>query len=89
MDNCHQEGLSLFSLPPSDTAFQAREWIEYRPSNQVTSTSLIDFNISPQSSAYVDLKNSVLNVKLRLADTEGNPIKEETILALIPPTHDI
>ena len=89
MDNCHQEGLSLFSLPPSDTAFQAREWIEYRPSNQVTSTSLIDFNISPQSSAYVDLKNSVLNVKLRLADTEGNPIKEEAILALIPPTHDI
>ena len=90
MDNCHQEGLSLFSLPPSDTAFQAREWIEYRPSNQVTSTSLIDFNIPPQSSAYVDLKNSVLNVKLRLTDAQGNPIKEEAVLALINlPLHTI
>ena len=90
MDNCHQEGLSLFSLPPSDTAYQAREWIEYRPSNQVTSTSLIDFNIPPQSSAYIDLKHSVLNVKLRLTDAQGLPIKHDVAVALINlPLHTI
>ena len=90
MDNCHQEGLSLFSLPPSDTAYQAREWIEYRPSNQVTSTSLIDFNIPPQSSAYIDLKHSVLNVKLRLTDAQGLPIKHDAVVALINlPLHTI
>lgn len=90
MDNCHQEELSLFSLPPSDTAFQSREWIEYRPSNQVTSNSVIDFNIPPQSSAYIDLKHSVLNVKLRLTDAQGAPIKEDLVVGLINlPLHTI
>ena len=90
MDNCHQEGLSLFTLPPSDTAFQSREWIEYRSSNQVTSNSVIDFNIPPQSSAYIDLKHSVLNVKLRLTQADGNPVNEDIVAGLINlPLHTI
>lgn len=90
MDNCHQEGLSLFTLPPSDTAFQSREWIEYRSSNQVTSNSVIDFNIPPQSSAYIDLKHSVLNVKLRLTQADGNPVNENIVTGLINlPLHTI
>ena len=35
-DDFNREELLLFSLPPSDTALQSREWIEYRPVNQIT-----------------------------------------------------
>ena len=59
-DDCQQEQLSIFSLPPSDTSLQSREWIEYRPSNQITGSTVIDFNIPAQSSGYIDLKSRVL-----------------------------
>ena len=75
-DNCNREELLFFSLPPSDTALQSREWIEYRPVNQITGSTVLDFNIPSQSSAYIDLINSLLNVKLRLTNNDGTPLKD-------------
>ena len=72
-DDCYQEELSIVSLSPSTTSLQSREWIEYRPVNQITGSSVIDFNIPAQSSTYLDLKNSVLNVKLHLTNGDGTP----------------
>ena len=65
-DDCHQEDLSIFSLSPSDTSLHSREWIEYRPVNQITGSSMTDFNIPALSPAYIDLKNSISNVRLRM-----------------------
>lgn len=77
-------------MPTSGTAFQSREWIEYRQSNQITSTSLIDFNITPQPSAYIALKRNVLNEKLSLVNGDGSPIKEALAVGLIDlPLHTI
>ena len=82
-DNCNREELLLFSLPPSDTALQSREWIEYRPVNQITGSTVLDFNIPSQSSAYIDLKNSRLNVKLRLTNNDGTPLKDGEVVGLV------
>ena len=71
MNDCHQDQLSLLVPAPSVTYLKSREWIEYRPTNQISASTAIDFNISPQSSAYVDLKRSVLNIKLRLLNGDG------------------
>ena len=82
-DNCNHEELSLFSLPPSDTALQSRGLIEYRPVNQITGSTVLDFNIPSQSSAYIDLKNSLLNVKLRFTNSNETPLKDSEIVRLI------
>ena len=82
-DNCNREELLLFSLPRSDTALQSREWIEYRPVNQITGSTVLDFNIPSQSSAYIDFKNSRLNVKLRLTNNDGTPLKDGEVVGLV------
>lgn len=86
----HRDELSLFVASPSDASIQSREWIEYRPINQITDTSVLEFNIPPQSSAYVDLKRSVLNVKLRIVGEDGTPIEHSVVAGLINmPLHTI
>ena len=62
---------------------KSKEWIEYRPTNQINDTSAINFNISPQSSAYIDLKRSVLNVKLRLLNGDGTPLTAGVVVGLV------
>ena len=79
--NCHSEELLLFSLPPSETSLQSREWIEYRPVNQISGSTVLDFNIAAQSS--IDLKNSLLNVKLQLTEGDGTPLSEEVVAGLV------
>ena len=68
----HQEDMSLFVPAPSDTSAVSREWIEFRPVNQVTNTSVLDFNIPAQTSSYVDLMKSVLNVKVKLVKGDNS-----------------
>ena len=77
----HQEDLSLFVPPPVDTSAISREWIEYRPVNQITDTSVLDFNIPAQSSAYVDLRRSVLNIKAKIVKADNSNPAEDEILA--------
>ena len=43
----------------------------------------MDFNIPSQSSAYIDLKNSRLNVKLRLTNNDGTPLKDGEVVGLV------
>ena len=67
-----------------------KEWIEYKRTNQINDTSAINFNITAQSSAFVNLKSSVLKVKLRLTDGNGTPLNKKAIVGLMnPPLHSI
>ena len=76
----HQEDMSLFVPAPSDTSAVSREWIEFRPVNQVTNTSVLDFNIPAQTAAYVDLRRSVLNVKVKLVKGDNSdPVDGEVL----------
>ena len=77
-----QAQLNLFTKSPSDTSLKSKEWIEYKPTNQINDTSAINFSITAQSSAYGDLKSSVLNVKLRLTNGDGTPMNEATVAGL-------
>ena len=90
MNDCHQAQLNLFTKSPSNTSLKSKEWIEYKPTNQINDTSAINFSITAQSSAYVDLKSSVLNVKLRLANGDGTPMNEAIVAGLVnTPLHSI
>lgn len=82
--------LNLFDPVDTDTALQSTEWIEYRPVNQITDSAALDFNITAQTSAYMDLKRSVLNVKLRLVNEDNTPIDEALVTGLINvPLHSL
>ena len=90
MNDCHQAQLILFTKSPSDTSLKSKEWIEYKPTNQINDMSAINFSITAQSSAYVDLQSSVLNVKLRLTNGCGTPMNEEIVARLVnTPLHII
>ena len=90
MNDCHQSQLNLFTKTPSDTSLKSKEWIEYKPTNQINDTSAINFSITAQSSAYVNLKSSVLNVKLRLTNGDGTPMNEAIVAGLVnTPLHSI
>lgn len=79
----HEDELSLFSPPPANTGIQRREWIEFRPTNQITGDSPLEFTIPPQSATYMDLKRSSLKVKLRLLNENGSAIAKDTNVGLV------
>ena len=71
----NEQELSIFEPTPTDTSLQTWEWIQYDPVNQISDNSAVDVIIPPQSSAYIDLKRSVLNVKLRITKADTTPIE--------------
>ena len=75
--------LSLFEPARRDTSLHSREFIEYRPINQLTDSAALEFNIPAQSSAYIDLKRSVLNVKLRLVNADNTPVDSTIVVGLV------
>ncbi|KAJ8299070.1 hypothetical protein KUTeg_023130 [Tegillarca granosa] len=62
--------------------FQTKEWMEYRPVNQLTEGAAIEFSIPSSSSSYVDLKNSRLYLKLKITQSDNTPIGESDNVAL-------
>lgn len=90
INNCHQDQLNLFTESPSDMSLKLKEWIEYKPTNQINDTSTINFSITAQTPTYVDLKSSILNVKLRLTNSDRTPLNEEVVVGLVNvPLHSI
>ncbi|XP_061165007.1 uncharacterized protein F54H12.2-like [Saccostrea echinata] len=82
MDENHMDQLSIFEPPPMDTTIQTREWVEFRPINQISEYSAVEFNIPPLSTGYMDLKNSRLKIKIRILNKSNSPVSEEDPVAL-------
>lgn len=83
LEENHEDELALFSPPPTNTGIQRREWIEFRPTNQITGEGPLVFLIPPQSAAYMDLKRSSLKVKLRLTNADGTSIAKDANVGLV------
>jgi hypothetical protein len=78
----HSDSLALFQLPPTDTAIEKREWIEFRSVSQLNSDSTLEFNIPGSSMNYIDLKESRLHLKVRILKEDGHPIVPQDKVAL-------
>ncbi|KAJ8311949.1 hypothetical protein KUTeg_010502 [Tegillarca granosa] len=73
--------LSLFELPPTQTAVERVVFEEHRPISTLSGMSLIKFHISGQNSMdYIDLKRSRLHVKAKIktASNENMAASEKT-----------
>lgn len=69
--------LQVFYCPPTEAAIQSVEWVEVRPIGQVLSRSAIEFNLSGNSTSYVDLQNTRLRIKARILREDASAIVED------------
>jgi hypothetical protein len=94
-DDIHSNELALFEEPTIDTGDLGREWVTYRPINQLSDGSAIDFNIPALSTQYLDLKWMKLHVKINITkadrtpivdmkDADGNPTGDTVYIANAP-----
>ena len=86
----HDNELALFDLPEVETATQKREWLTVRPINQLTPGAAIEFNVPGTSMAYIDLKNLMLFVKLKIVKADGSDLVADDPVGLTNnPLHSI
>lgn len=83
LEENHEDELSVFTPPPINTVVHTKQWIEYRPTNQISGESPLEFLISPQSVGYMDLRRSTLKIKLRLTNALGQPVTKDANVGLV------
>ncbi|XP_056003497.1 uncharacterized protein F54H12.2-like [Ostrea edulis] len=72
--------LSLFDLPPTQTAVENIYFQDVRPISQISDSSPIEFQLSAQNGMdYVDLKRSRLYVKLKVTNGEKALASEDIV----------
>lgn len=79
----HSDKIAVFNLPPTDASVESTEWIEYRPSGQLLPNSPIEFNIFGSSTTYIDLRESLLYVKLKITNGDNVSVTSNNNVGLI------
>lgn len=75
--------LQVFYCPPTEAAIQSVEWVDVRPIGQVLSRSAIEFNLTGNSSCYVDLQKTRLRIKARIVKEDSSPVSDENNVAFV------
>ncbi|OOZ42659.1 hypothetical protein BOW37_12785, partial [Solemya velum gill symbiont] len=68
------KSLALFQNPQTDPGSQGTEWVTYRPVNQLTGGSAIEFTIPPMANTYLDLQRTLLNLKVKITKSDGSDV---------------
>ena len=80
---CLRSELDLFSLPPTQTAVDGSQWVEHSPVSTITSPSPIEFIVSGSGEDYMDLNNTLLEVKACIKTTNNSPVDAAVAVAPI------
>ena len=80
---CYRSELDLFSLPPTQTAVDGSQWVEHSPVSTITSSSPIEFIVSGSGEDYMDLNNTLLEVKACIKTTNNSPVDAAVVVAPI------
>jgi hypothetical protein len=81
LEENHEDEMSVFTLTYTDV--HTRQWIEYRPTNQISGESPLEFLIPPQSVGYMNLRRSTLKIKLRLTNALGQPVANDANVGFV------
>ena len=71
---CGKSELELFSIPPTQTAIESSQWVEYHPITTLSDSSPIEFVIKGSGEEYVDLSESYLQVTAKILKTNGGDL---------------
>ena len=80
---CLRSELDLFYLPPTQTAVDGSQWVEHSPVSTITSSSPIEFIVSGSGEDYMDLNNTLLEVKACIKTTNNSPVDAAVLVAPI------
>ncbi len=83
----HGPEVALFNTPPTNTAIEKAEWMEYRPVSQLQSNSAVEFYVSGAGSHYFDLRKTRLRLSLKLIKSDGSTVAENDKVGLINLPH--
>ena len=76
----YSSSVDLFEKTPRDLAVLKREWVDFAPTNAITEDAPIEFNIDGNSSRYIDLSKTLLNIKAKVVNGDGtNVTKEDSV----------
>ena len=71
---CGKSELELFSIPPTQTAIESSQWVEYRPITTLSDSSPIEFVITGSGEEYADLSESYLQVTAKILKANGGDL---------------
>lgn len=74
---CAKSELDLFFLPPTQTAIEKGQFIEFHPLANIRDGGPVEFNISGNGDEYMDLSASYVYVKAKLVKPDGSPLPEK------------
>ena len=80
---CLRSELDIFSLPPTQTAIDSSQWVEHAPVSTITASSPIEFIISGSGEDYIDLSNTLLEIKASIKTSDGVAVDSDTPVAPI------
>ena len=80
---CIRSELDLFSLPPTQTVVDGSQCVEHIPVSTITSYSPIDFIVSVSGEDYMDLNNTLLEVKACIKATNDSSVDVAVAVAQI------
>lgn len=75
MDHCqYPKEVSLFSKPCNDIAYQKIQYVDYKPATLLSGGGPLTFTIPGTGSQYINLKNTYLQLKLKIVNEDGSDI---------------
>ena len=80
---CLRSELDLFSLPPTHNVVDGSQWVEHSPVSTITSSSPNEFIVSGGGEDYMDLNNTLLEVKTCIKTTNDSPVDAAAAVAPI------
>lgn len=66
--------LDLFSLPPTETNYERGDWVTYQPIASLSDAVPIEFFIPSRGAEYLDLAQTLLNVKVKITARNGTDL---------------
>ena len=76
----HSGNLAVFYRPMTDEGECQTEWIDYRPTGQLTSDGALEFNVPGNSTKYIDLKNTRLKIKCKILQANVSNLPSPDLL---------
>lgn len=74
-------GLDLFCVPPTQTAIEEGQFVEFHPLSSLSPSAPIEFAISGATAEYLDLNNTYLHVRAKITKPTGTDLDADTDVA--------
>ncbi|XP_055936853.1 uncharacterized protein F54H12.2-like [Argiope bruennichi] len=74
---CAKSELNLFTLPPTQTVIEKGHWVQFHPIANASDGGPIEFLISGSGEEYLDLSQTLLQVKAKILKSDGKTLTTE------------